>query len=220
MARNVLNRAAINAQHTTFRQGWNAYRQSLYDFTTYAAAGQTQLSFFSVPVGQGGKTYSDTNMQLAGQLPLNQEFLVQSIEIVFYPNSGGTAAQLPSATAAVSAAMQRINDTNVVGRTGNVRFFVGQRDVLQEAPIGRFPPKHYFEMSAAVADTITSTEHRNGDARWSGRPYLLSPVEITLQGNVAFGVQINWPEGVQALPSTLNGRIGVILDGVLYSRSQ
>lgn len=220
MARNALNRGAVRAQYTTFREGWNAYRQSLYDFTAYAAAGQTQLSFFSVPVGQSGKTYSDTNMQLAGQLPLNQEFLVQSIEVVFYPNSAGTAAQLPSATAATSAAIQRINDTNIVGRTGNLRFFVGQRDVLQEAPIGRFPPKHYFELSAALAETITSTELRTGDAHWAGRPYLLAPAEIMLQGNVAFGVQINWPEGVQALPSGLAGRIGVILDGILYSKAQ
>lgn len=217
---NKLNRAAVRAQYTTFRQGWNAYKQSLYDFQAYAAAGQTELTFFAIPVGQNSKTFSDTNMQLAGQLPLNQEFLVQSIEVIFYPNSGGTAAQLPSATAATSAAIQRVNDTNIVGRTGNLRFAVGQRDVLQEAPLGRFPPKHYFDLETSVSQTITSTEHRSGDAHWAGRPYLLAPAEITLQANVSFSVKLSWPEGVQALPSGLAGRIGVVLDGIMYSRSQ
>ena len=62
-----------------------ATAQSLYDFQTYAAAGQTSLQFFQTPKGQGGKTAADTNLEQAGQLPAGKNFLVTSIEVKFYP---------------------------------------------------------------------------------------------------------------------------------------
>mgnify|MGYP000960570814 FL=1 len=46
-----------------------AIRQPIYDTVTYAAAGQTNLTFFALPIGQGGKTKVDTNMTTAGSLP-------------------------------------------------------------------------------------------------------------------------------------------------------
>lgn len=204
------------------RPGWEAIRQSLYDFTTYAAAGQTQLTFFALPVGQGGKTLSDTNMTLAGQLPANQEFLVNSIEIFFRTNTPAPSASTLDAVVAAPVLATQINDSYLVSRTGNLTLVIGSKPYLQEAPLGRFPPKTHFEVDVALALATTvaadSIESRIAVSRWVGRPYLLSPADLRLVSTQNFSITLNWPEGVQAIANS--ARIGVILDGILYRRSQ
>lgn len=217
--RNVPNRAQLNRFNVN-RNGWEAVRQSLYDFTAYAAAGQTQLTFFALPVGQSSKTLSDTNMLLAGQLPANQEFLVQSIEVLFLPTVPAVAAANPSAFGAQAVAAG-VNDAYIVSRTGNLNFVIGSKSYLQEAPLGRFPAKTGLEVRAALADVTTAgaaLQSRIAFARSVGRPYLLSPADLRLTSTQNFSVTLNWPEGVQAIANA--GRIGVILDGILYRRSQ
>lgn len=217
--RNVPNRSQLNRFNVN-RNGWEAVRQSLYDFTAYAAAGQTQLTFFALPVGQSSKTLSDTNMSLAGQLPANQEFLVQSIEVLFLPTVPAVAAANPSAFGAQAVAAG-VNDAYIVSRTGNLTFTIGSKPYLQEAPLGRFPAKTGLEVRAALADVSTAGanfQSRIAFARATGRPYLLSPADLRLTSTQNFSVTLNWPEGVQAITNA--GRIGVILDGVLYRRSQ
>lgn len=214
--RQDLQRYSVN------RPGWEAIRQTLYDFQEYNQAGHTQLQFFAVPAGQQGKTQSDTNMSLAGQLPANQEFLIQSIEVYFFPTTPTVAAQMPAAFGAQAAA-QVVNDAYVVGRSGNLALVIGSKPYLQEAPIGRFPPKASFCLDAALADSTTAggnQQSRIAYAKWSGRPYLLSPADILLIQNQNFSVTLNWPEGAVALPSNNPARIGVVLDGYLYRRSQ
>lgn len=219
--RTIPNKAQL-ANYNVNRPGWEAIRQSLYDFTTYAAAGQTQLTFFALPVGQGGKTLSDTNMTLAGQLPANQEFLVNSIEIYFRTTTPAPSASTVDAAVGAPALATQVNDSYLVSRTGNLTFTIGSKPYLQEAPLGRFPPKTDFELDAAVALATTvaadSIESRISIGRWKGRPYILSPADLRLISTQNFNVTLNWPEGVQAI--TNNARIGVVLDGILYRRSQ
>lgn len=219
--RNIPNRSALS-RYNVNRPGWEAVRQSLYDFTTYAAAGQTQLSFFALPVGQSSKTLSDTNMVLAGQLPANQEFLINSVEIYFRPTTPAPSASTVDAAVAAPALATAINDSYLVSRTGNLTLTIGSKSYLQEAPLGRFPPKTSFSVEAALALATTvaadSIESRIAVANWGGRPYLLSPADLRLVSTQNFGVTLNWPEGVQAITNA--ARIGVILDGVLYRRSQ
>ena len=215
----VPNRAQL-ARYSVNRPGWEAIRQSLYDYQAYAAAGQTELAFFAVPRGQSGKTLSDTNMVLAGQLPANQEFLVQSIEIPFWPTVPAVAAQNPAAFGAQVAAVL-LNDSYLVGRTGNLRFIIGSKPYLEEAPLGRFPAKTFFHVEGAFADASTiaaDLQSRIAFGYAAGRPYLISPVDLLLISNQNFEITLNWPEGVQAI--TNPGRIGIILDGILYRRSQ
>jgi hypothetical protein len=209
-----LNRYAVN------RPGWEAVRQSFYDYQAYAQAGQSTLIFFQVPAGQSGKTNSDTNMTNAGLLPANQQFLVESIEVQFFPTVPAVAAQNPAAFGAQAIA-QIVNDVYVVGRTGNLVFFIGSKPYLTEGPIGKFPPKTHFNVQGAVADATTAganQQTRVAFAYWSGRPYLLSPTKLLLIPTQNFSVSLNWPEGVQAI--TNPGRIGVVLDGILYRKSQ
>ena len=215
------------SRYSVNREGWEAIRQSLYDFQQYAAAGSTQLSFFNLPIGQGTsyagggtKSLSDTNMTLAGQLPANQEFLVQSIEVVFLPTTPTVAAAMPAVFGAQAAAVQ-VNDSYIFRRSGNLILTIGSKPYLQEAPLMRFPPKTHFEVSAALADVSTagaSFQSRIAAGMVLGRPYLLSPVDLLLPQNQNFGITLNWPEGVQAI--TNPARCGVILDGILYRRSQ
>jgi len=216
----VPSRAQLG-KYSVNRPGWEAVRQSLYDFQAYAAAGQALLTFFSQPKGgAAARTPSDTNMTLAGQIPANQEFLVQSIEVPFFPTVPAVAAANPSAFGAQAVAAQ-LNDAYLVGRTGNLVLTIGSKPYLEEAPVGRFPAKTGFEISAALADVTTagaSLQSRIGFGRWCGRPYLLSPADLLLTANQNFSVTLNWPEGVQAI--TNPGRIGVILDGIMYRRSQ
>lgn len=215
---NVPNRAQLS-KYTVNRPGWEAIRQSLYDYQVYAATGHSQLSFFTSPLG-GTRTLTDTNMTLAGQLPKNQEFLVQSVEVFFSPTTPTVAAQMPAAFGA-QAISQIVNDCYIVGRGGNLVFTIGSKPYLQEAPLGRFPQKASFTVEGAAADVSTagaSFQSRIMFGKWGGRPYLLDPAALLLPENQNFSVALSWPEGVQAIANP--GRIGVILDGILYRRSQ
>lgn len=207
------------AKYNVNRPGWEAIRQSLYDFQAYAAAGQSTLTFFAVPNGQSSKTLSDTNMTLAGQLPAAQEFLVNSIEVVFFPTVPVVAADNPAAQGAKAIA-NIVNDVYKFYRTGNLTFTIGSKPYLQEAPLGRFPAKTQFKIdgATALAGEVADAQARIFYAQSIGRPYLLSPADLRLTSSQNFSVSLNWPEGVQAI--TNPGRVGVILDGILYRRSQ
>lgn len=220
MANKIPSRAEL-AKYSVNRPGWEAIRQSLYDFQTYNAAGHSTLSFFTTPVG-GTKTLSDTNMTLAGQLPTNQEFLIQSIEIKFLTTTPAPSSSTLDAAVAAPVLATQINDSYIVSRTGNLTLTIGSKAYLQEGPLGRFPPKTNFAVDAALALATTvaadGIEAKIAVPRWEGRPYLIAPAELWLISNQNFNVSLNWPEGVQAI--TNNARIGVIMDGILYRRSQ
>jgi len=196
-------------------------RQSLYDFTTYAAAGQTSLTFFQNPVGQNGKTRADTNLDNAGQLPSGKNFLVTSIEVMLFP---GVLPSTESEDVALTAS-EFINDVYTVQKSGYLDLFVLSKSFLTEAPIGRFPPKTRLEVDAAAAAASEAgtvgtnnllVEHAY--ASMSGRPYFVDP-NITLISNQNFNVTLNWPT-VVPLPSGENARIGIVMDGLMYRSSQ
>jgi hypothetical protein len=216
--KNVPSRAQL-ARYQVKREGYEAIRQTLYDYQALAATAVTQLTFFALPVGQGGKTLSDTNMTLAGQLPSGLEFLVQSIEVHFEANRTGTAANLPSAIGA-DAVMNRINDAFTFYSSGNLTFAVLQKDYLQEAPMGRFPPKTRMMIEGAVSNAgeVADATQRLGTANAVGRPYLLSPADVLLNSSMNFSVTLSWPEGARTYTDI--ARVGVVLDGILYRKSQ
>jgi len=201
------------------RPGWEKIRQSLYDSAAYPAAGVTQLNFFAQPVGQAGKTLSDTNLELAGQLPTNKVFLVQAVEIYFFPTTPTVAADMPAAFGAEAVAAI-VNDAYIFWRSGNLRFLIGSKDYLQEAPLQKFPSSRQFHLEATVADASTAAadlQSRIAFASSVGRPYQLDPPVLLIE-NQNFSVTLNWPEGLQAI--TNPARIVTSLEGVLVRRSQ
>lgn len=202
---------------------WEAIRQSLYDSQQYIAAGATVLTFFSVPLGQGTswagggtKSTSDTNMQNAGSLPANNEFLVQSIEVEFWPTTPTVAAAMPEAYKQASGPVL-INDAYIFRRAGSLSVNIGNKAYLTEAPLAKFPPKTKFVVQGAALGTTTADS-----ISWAvfadmiGRPYAVQG--LYLQSTQAFNVTLNWNEGVQAISNP--ARVFVRLDGILYRKSQ
>lgn len=189
-------------------------RQSLYDFQTYAATGQTSLTFFQVPVGQGGKTIADTNMEAAGSLPAPKRFLVESIELYFY-----SGALVDTFTVAAAALPQQADDTYAVAKSGSLNLFIGSKNYLEEATLGRFPPSTGIRVDAANAsNSATVGEVKTQYATMAGRVYTMEP-PILLVPTQNFKVTLTWP-AVVALPSGIAGRIGVVMNGILYRNSQ
>lgn len=186
-------------------------RSSLYDFQTYAQAGQTSLTFFQTPVGQSSKTLADTNMESAGSLPTPKNFLVEGIEIYFFPGND------ISKTGAIAA--ENWNDVYDVAKSGFLNFFIGSKSYLTEAPIGRFPAKCGLQGTGALADTTTAAASRVtviDYAKFGGIPYKMDP-PILLVSTQNFNVTLNWPSAVAI---SVAARIGVVMTGILYRNSQ
>jgi len=195
--------------------------QPLYDYQSYPAAGQTELNFFQVPVGQGAtsspgatgtKTIADTNMKSAGQLPQPTQFLLTGIEILFYPG------QDVNASGAIGTSGLNWDDVYTVGKSGALRLFIGSKDYLVDSPIMMFPPEKRLAGAAAMADATTAAGalHSQIDyATFAGRPYAITPVNLIANQN--FNVSLEWPTAV-ALNE--DARIGVRLNGWLYRLSQ
>ena len=211
-------------------------RNRLYDYLLYPTAGQSQLTFFSQPVGQGittaqgapvgsGKTYFDTNIELANTLPSGKAYMVESIEVLFTPGAVATAnTYTPAAlslfnTAAAAAVLAQLNDVNSIYQSGMLEFNILSKNYLRETPLMAFPPKAHLDVFAAVAsNSATVGEVGIAFAKASGRPYYIQP-NITLQPAMNFEVKITWPAPF-ATPSGFNARMGVILDGYVMRASQ
>lgn len=205
---------------------WEAVRWSLYDSAAYPTTGIASLAYFQTPVGSGtgfgggAKTNSDTNMTLNGQLPRNQMFLIQSVELDVQTSTPTVAATMPAAFGAQAAATQ-VNDAYIIRRSGNLTLQIGSKPYLQEAPLMRFPARSVFSIDAALADGTTlagASQSRIAWGRADGQPYFLSPGDILLPENQNFVLTLSWPEGLQAVTSA--ARIFARLQGVLYRRAQ
>lgn len=212
-------------------------RQRLYDYNLYPAAGATQINFFSQQIGTGittaqgaavgsTKTVWDTNMSLANQLPSGAAYIVETIEVVFVPGSSSSANTFIPALAAnfdataADAAVANFNDLNLFYESGLLEFNILQKTYLRETPLRAFPPKTGLGGAAAVTSNGAATGITSINAvTLQGRPYDLRDAMITLQPAVNFEVVLRWPALVPT-PSTLNGRVGVILDGYFLRASQ
>jgi len=183
--------------------------QPQYDFQTYLMAGQLQLNFFQVPLGQGGKTLADTNMVSAGMFAAPQEFFVTGIMVCFIPLNTVSGANV------TPRALTNLVDVNAVANSGSLTFSIGAKNYLQDAPIGKFPPNFSIGGLVAAATATATTGTDANFARSIGRYYEITPFLIPTTQN--FNVQLNWPALV---PITVAGRIGAILDGFLFRNSQ
>lgn len=176
---------------------WNP----LYDFQTYDAAGVASQRFFSVPAGQGGKTEVDTNMELSGQIPKGQRFLITGIEVAFYPGVSINAA----------AASDYADDVKTVYETGALTLNIGSKEFAFQGPLIKFPPSSRLEVDSST--TVATDAYVF--AAPVGREF--ATVNMELVSNQNFSVILT---GLPALPSTTDGRVGVSLNGYLYRNAQ
>lgn len=201
-----LSQYAVNIPGKVEQVAW-----SLFDYTTYAAAGQTQLQFFQNPVGQGGKTFVDTNMVAAGQVPSGQNFVVQSVHIEFFPGEN------PEHVSGVAETNDFTNDTYAVMKSGLLTFTIGSKPYLNEGPIGNFPPTFRMAGHVAYATTVAAQQNAIDYSSMAGEKHDIIPLLLTSNQN--FLVTLNWP-AVVALPSAVAARIGVRLKGILLRNAQ
>lgn len=192
-----------------------AITQPLYSYQAYPAAGSVQplLFFQSQPIGT--ITAEDTNMQLAGQLPSPQSFLIQGIGIDYLP---GTAV----ARFGVQSALGQLADFYAIMRRGVLILNIGSKQYLQEGPLLQLPVRSHINGVAATADattagaalqTFVSVGFSDG-AVFNPRPLLIPPSQN-------FSVSLSWPAGAVAIPSAdALARIGIQLYGTLYRPAQ
>ena len=178
-------------------------RWELYDSVSYPTGGQTQLDFFQIPQGQRSKTLADTNMESAGQLPSPKSFFMTDIQIFFL---SGLA---PSAALGVAT---NINDA-VIFYEGKAwaELFIGSTYYVQQAPLGRFPPRNGLNGFASIPATDMAAY-----ATYGGAPYRMEP-QILIPPNQNFRFSLKWPA---ALAITTASRIMVVLGGYQYRLSQ
>lgn len=191
-----------------------AIYQPLYDFQTRAATGVSQQRFFQEPIGQSSKTLEDTNMELSGQIPAGQSFLVTDIQVVFFPGASpvqtGTTVPPPG---------PNWDDSWDVLKAGYLDFFIGSKSYLQDGPLMKFPAHfrmaggfHSYWRMATDADQATVYDY----ATHAGPVYKITPIQ--LMANQNFNVSVNYPGATVNITNA--GRIGVILGGFMYRLSQ
>jgi hypothetical protein len=187
--------------------------QPLYDFQDYPTAGVAELAFFAVPEGQAGKTFDDTNMELAAALPVPVNMAVTNMQVWFFP---GNAI---SETGAIVA--DNWNDCNAVLGSGNLQLVIGSKEYLVDAPLLKFPPTSRLAGEAALADSTTPAAARVtvvDYASAAGRLYDLVPLRLISQQN--FVVRLRFQGGAVATPSGVDARIGVTMGGFRYRLAQ
>ena len=148
--------ADFNARRVTNPNQSEIVRQRFYDFLLYPTAGQTQLTFFSQPVGQGlttaiaatagtPKTLWDTNLEIGNTLPSGKAYMIESIEVFFYPGSVNTAntytPAVPNQFGTAAAALNsQLADVNSFYQSGLLELNILSKNYLRETPILVFPP--------------------------------------------------------------------------------
>lgn len=210
------------AQHVTQLAQQDVIYAPLYDSASWGTAGQTQLTFFTAPVGQGTttapgasgtKTLADTNLNSAGQLTKGNEFFMTGQEFMFFPGSN------PEQAIGAAGINGFLNDTYLASKSGFVTLQVGSnRNYIQDGPLGIFPPNARLYVAAAIGGTDTAATNSvlsNVYASWSGEPYEITPVYI--EATLGFQESIQWPAAV-ALATT--ARIFSRLRGYLVRNAQ
>lgn len=179
--------------------------QPLYDYQTLLAAGATSQAFFQVPIGQSGKTLTDTNMELAGQIPKGQTFQITGVQVELYPGVDVDAA----------ARNQFANDVYNFYKTGSLILRIGSKEFIRQGNLMSFPPVSRLAGDSSVTTTVAATTQSISYFSAAGREFTIE--KLLLESSQNFGVTLN---NLAAMPSGQNARIGVKLNGFLFRNAQ
>jgi len=184
----------------------------LFDKQTLAATAVGSQQFFAVPKGQGGKTETDTNMELAGQIPAGQRFLATGIGLDIFPGLDITSA---SADAGVAAVNEFANDIYAVCKTGRLKLQIGSKDYCNHGPLMRFPSVNRLEVQTSAASTVAATTALGSYAAPTGMHFSIE--QAIMEAGTNFSVTLF---DLPALPSGVAGHIVVNIYGWLYRNAQ
>lgn len=182
--------------------------QPLYHYQTYAAAGGTAFTFFQTPIGQGGLTLSDTNMQTAGAVPKGQTFVATALQVELL---------LDAADIFLTADPDSyLNDYyRVMTSRANLVLEIGSKPFLKQAPLGKFPPAHNIQAQTAISTTANNITEGMSFAQGGGQAFQIVP--LTLTSNQNFVLTINFETAVAVATEC---RLGVTLHGYLFRNAQ
>lgn len=178
--------------------------QPLYDYQATVAAATASQLFFQVPNGQSSKTLNDTNMDLGGQLPAGQMFIVTGIEVDYTPDL------TISNTAAVD---QFLDDVFDFYRQGNLVLNIGSKAFLKQGPLMSFPPTRRISGFTSITNDGAAAVQGYNYALASGREFQVRG--LMLQSTQNFSVDIQ-----NRLATSTTGRCGVKLNGWLIRNAQ
>lgn len=201
------NRGRVNVPGMAGAVWW-----PLFDFQALSATAASQQTFFSVPIGSGGKTATDTNMKLSGQIPAGQRFFCTGVGLDIFPGVDPVQASAAAGTAAVN---EFANDIYAVLQTGRLKFTIGSKDYCDHAPLMRFPSVNRLDVQSSAATTVAATTMLANYAAGAGAHFPM--IETTLEANQNFSVTLY---DLPALPSGQDGVIGVSLYGWLARNAQ
>lgn len=173
--------------------------QPFYDYQTLSAAGIASQRFFVDPVGTAGKTIADTNMDLSGQLPKGQRFVLTGIQVEILPG-----------VAIAATASDFADDVYDVVKGGALKLKIGSKDYVTQGNLMKFPPVNRLSTAAATGQAETYLYCTS-----SGREFAIR--DLALVSNQNFSVELL---ELAALPSGVDARIGVTLNGYLYRNAQ
>lgn len=176
---------------------WNP----LYDYQTKASTATSLQRFFQDPIGTNSKTVSDTNMELSGQIPKGQMFIITGIQVEFYPG----------VTINGTAASDFADDVYDFYKTGALKLNIGSKSFITQGNLMKFSPVNRLVIEAA---TTVSTDSY-GYATAAGREFTVKG--LMLESNQNFNVELI---DTAALPSGSSARVGVTLNGWLYRNAQ
>lgn len=186
------------------QQNWE-----FWHYQTYAAAGQSNLTFFTA--APGSLSLEDYNFPGAGAFPAGMSFVLQEYMVDFTPG-----ANVPPSAFGAQTALKFANDVYAAGKAGALELVYGTKTFTQIAPLSRAPMDTSMAGFAAAADQTTAAAASQtllSYAQWRGRPQRVA--DMLIEPQVNFKWSMTWPNGVVALPSTVAGRIGVRMKGVL-----
>lgn len=175
--------------------------QPLYDYQAYGPAAAQTLSFFQTPIGQGGKTLVDTNMELAGQIPTAQNFAITGIQVELMPGQLTTSPTLTAFT----------DDLYTFYRTGALILRIGSKEYVRQGNLMKFPPVNRLNIDTGIGNLAGIVAYGQAD----GREFEVE--ELLLTSNQNFSVTL---QGLPALPSGIAARLGVTLNGYLFRNAQ
>lgn len=199
LGRPILTKDELNSHRAVIGNKQDVIYAPLFDSVNYAAAGQLNLSFFTVPIGQGTttapgatgtKTLADTNMNQAGVLAKGNEFYMTGQEFMLYPG-------LDPGRGVIAFALigDYVNDVLDVGKSGVLTLQVGSnRQFIQDGPLMLFPPMARLAVASAIGLTNTAATNSASEvtyAVWAGEPYAITPIYI--EATQGFQETVQWP---------------------------
>lgn len=166
-------------QSGTFQPGTLEYKWWEYYDRAILAVGTTRYQFFSVPLGQGGKTEADTNWQISNQMPESERMAVFYLCFYYIPLEIRTQGEL-----------QNITDI--------LKHAWFQFKVYNKAPAVQFPLAVAFGNAmpvlvtgAAAGDQLMSRAMFNGAYELGGEAWIPLAAKTTLSVEINFDTAVN-----------------------------